>query len=86
MRALGNRRGHKRTIRTSRRTKGNSHKQIDVGFPLVIHAVLGANDIGDQLGFTAGFAPEMLPAVIVGKLAGGAAAVAVALLLTRKEA
>ena len=40
---------------------------------------------GDHLGFTAGFAPEMLPAVIVGKLAGGVAAVAVALLLTRKE-
>ena len=37
------------------------------------------------LGFTAGFAPEMLPAVIVGKLTGGIAAVAVALLLTQKN-
>ena len=49
-------------------------------------AVSAAFVFGDHLGFTAGFAPEMLPAVIVGKLAGGAAAVAVALLLTRKEA
>ena len=48
-------------------------------------AVSAAFVFGDHLGFTAGFAPEMLPAVIVGKLAGGVAAVAVALLLTRKE-
>jgi len=40
---------------------------------------------GDHLGFTAGFAPEYLPAVIVGKLTGGISAVAVALWLTRKE-
>ena len=49
-------------------------------------AVSAAFVFGDHLGFTAGFAPEMLPAVILGKLAGGVAAVAVALLLTRKEA
>ena len=49
-------------------------------------AVSAAFVFGDHLGFTAGFAPEMLPAVILGKLAGGAAAVAVALFLTRKEA
>ena len=49
-------------------------------------AVSAAFVFGDHLGFTAGFAPEMLPAVILGKLVGGVAAVAVALLLTRKEA
>ena len=49
-------------------------------------AVSAAFVFGDHLGFTAGFAPEMLPAVILGKLAGGVAAVVVALLLTRKEA
>ena len=49
-------------------------------------AVSAAFVFGDHLGFTAGFAPEMLPAMILGKLAGGVAAVAVALLLTRKEA
>ena len=40
---------------------------------------------GDHMGFTAGFAPQMLPAVLIGKLAGGVTAVAVALLLTRKK-
>ena len=49
-------------------------------------AVSAAFVFGDHLGFTAGFAPEMLPAVILGKLAGGLAAVAVAFVLTRKEA
>lgn len=51
----------------------------------VAFGVSAAFVFGDHLGFTAGFAPQMLPAVIVGKLAGGIAAVAVALLLTRKE-
>ena len=55
-------------------------KVINVAF-----AVSAAFVFGDHMGFTAGFAPEMLPAVIVGKLAGGITAVAVALLLTRKE-
>ena len=54
-------------------------KVVNVAF-----AVSAAFVFGDHLGFTAGFAPEMLPAVIVGKLAGGVTAVAVALLLTRK--
>ena len=54
-------------------------KVVNVAF-----AVSAAFVFGDHLGFTAGFAPEMLPAVIVGKLAGGITAVAVALLLTRK--
>lgn len=53
-------------------------KVVNIAF-----AVSGAFVLGDHLGFTAGFAPEMLPAVIVGKLVGGAAAVAVALWLTR---
>ncbi len=48
-------------------------------------AVSAAFVFGDHLGFTAGFAPEMLPAVIVGKLVGGVSAVAVAMLLTRRQ-
>ena len=48
-------------------------------------AVSAAFVFGDHLGFTAGFAPEMLTGVIVGKLAGGAAAVATALFLTREK-
>ena len=55
-------------------------KVVNIAF-----AVSAAFVFGDHLGFTAGFAPEMLPAVIVGKLAGGVTAVAVALWLTRKE-
>ena len=55
-------------------------KVVNIAF-----AVSAAFVFGDHLGFTAGFAPEMLPAVIVGKLAGGISAVAVALLLTKKE-
>ena len=49
-------------------------------------SVSAAFVFGDHLGFTAGFSPELLPAVIVGKLVGGVSAVAVALLLTKKEA
>lgn len=55
-------------------------KVVNIAF-----AVSGAFVFGDHLGFTAGFAPEMLPAVIVGKLVGGVSAVAVALWLTRNE-
>ena len=55
-------------------------KVVNVAF-----AVSAAFVFGDHMGFTAGFAPEMLPAVIAGKLAGGVSAVAVALLLTRKK-
>lgn len=55
-------------------------KVVNIAF-----AVSAAFVFGDHLGFTAGFAPEMLPAVIVGKLAGGISAIAVALLLTRKH-
>lgn len=51
----------------------------------VAFAVSAAFVLGDHLGFTAGFAPELLPGLIVGKLTGGICAVALALLLTRKE-
>lgn len=51
----------------------------------IAFAVSAAFVLGDHLGFTAGFAPEMLISVIVGKLAGGISAVAVALFLTRNN-
>ena len=54
-------------------------KVVNIAF-----AVSAAFVFGDHLGFTAGFAPEMLPAMIVGKLVGGVSAVLVALWLTRK--
>ena len=54
-------------------------KVVNIAF-----AVSAAFVFGDHMGFTAGFAPEMLPAVIVGKLTGGITATAVALWLTRK--
>ena len=56
-------------------------KVISIAF-----AVSGAFVFGDHLGFAAGFAPEALPAMIAGKLAGGVSAIAVAMWLTRKEA
>lgn len=56
-------------------------KIINIAF-----AVSAAFVFGDHLGFTAGFAPEMLLSVIAGKLAGGISAVLVAMWLTRKEA
>lgn len=55
-------------------------KVVNIAF-----AVSAAFAFGDHMGFTAGFAPEMLPAVIVGKLTGGVSAVAVALWMTRKK-
>ena len=55
-------------------------KVVNIAF-----AVSAAFVFGDHLGFTAGFAPEMLPGLIVGKLVGGVSAVAVALWLTRKR-
>jgi len=55
-------------------------KVVNIAF-----AVSAAFVFGDHLGFTAGFAPQMLPAMILGKLAGGICAIAVALLLTRKK-
>ena len=58
----------------------NRGKVVNIAF-----AVSAAFVFGDHMGFTAGFAPEMLPAMIAGKLAGGVSAIAVALLLTRKK-
>ena len=55
-------------------------KVVNIAF-----AVSAAFVFGDHLGFTAGFAPEMLSSMIVGKLVGGVAAVVVALWLTKKE-
>ena len=55
-------------------------KVVNIAF-----AVSAAFVFGDHLGFTAGFAPEVLPGMIVGKLVGGAASVVLALLLTKKE-
>ena len=58
----------------------NRGKVVNIAF-----AVSAAFVFGDHLGFTAGFAPEMLLAMIVGKLAGGVSAIFVALWLTKKE-
>ena len=55
-------------------------KVINIAF-----AVSAAFVFGDHLGFTAGFAPEMIGPMIVGKLVGGVSAIAVAMWLTRKE-
>lgn len=55
-------------------------KVVNIAF-----AVSAAFVFGDHLGFAAGFAPELLPALILGKLAGGFSALGLALLLTRKE-
>ncbi len=54
-------------------------KVVNIAF-----AVSAAFVFGDHLGYTAGFAPDMLPGMIVGKLAGGITAAALALWLTRK--
>ena len=55
-------------------------KVVNIAF-----AVSAAFVFGDHLGFAAGFAPEMIGPMILGKLAGGASAVAVALWLTKGE-
>lgn len=55
-------------------------KVVNIAF-----AVSAAFVFGDHLGFTAGFAPELLGPVILGKLAGGISAVLAALALTRRE-
>ena len=55
-------------------------KVVNIAF-----AVSAAFVFGDHLGFTAGFAPAMMGAMIVGKLVGGISAIAVAMWLTRKE-
>ncbi len=57
----------------------NRGKVLNVAF-----AVSAAFVFGDHLGFTAGFAPDYLLSVIIGKLVGGVSAVALAMLFTRK--
>ena len=54
-------------------------KVVNIAF-----AVSAAFVFGDHLGFAAGFAPEMILPMIVGKLAGGVAAVVVALFVVRE--
>ena len=51
----------------------------------VAFAVSAAFVFGDHLGFTAGFDATMIVPMIVGKLISGVTAVAVAMLITRKE-
>lgn len=51
----------------------------------IAFAVSAAFVFGDHLGFTAEFAPQMLPALIIGKLTGGISAIAVAMLLTKEK-
>lgn len=48
-------------------------------------AVSGAFVFGDHLAFTAGFDPEVIPALIVGKLCAAAASVVLALLMTKEK-
>ena len=55
-------------------------KVVNIAF-----AVSAAFVFGDHMGFTAGFAPEVLPAMIVSKLVGGISAVVVALWLTKEK-
>jgi len=55
-------------------------KVVNIAF-----AVSAAFVFGDHLGFTAGFAPEMIGPMIIGKLVGGISAVAVAMWLTKKD-
>lgn len=55
-------------------------KVVNIAF-----SVSAAFVFGDHLGYAAGFAPEMIGPMIVGKLVGGVSAVAVALWLTRQE-
>ena len=55
-------------------------KVVNIAF-----AVSAAFVFGDHMGFTAGFAPDWIPAMIVAKLVGGISAVVVALWLTKKD-
>ena len=52
----------------------------------VAFAVSAAFVFGEHLGFTAGYAPELLVPMIVAKLVSGVTAVAVAMVLTRRKA
>lgn len=65
---------------------GMLHEMDDRGKVLnVAFAVSAAFVFGDHLGFTAGFAPELLAPMMIAKLISGISAVAVAMLLTRRE-
>ena len=55
-------------------------KVVNIAF-----AVSAAFVFGDHMGFTAGFAPEMIGPMIAGKLVGGISAVIVALWLTKRD-
>lgn len=55
-------------------------KALNIAF-----AVSAAFVFGDHLGFAAGFAPELIGPMILGKLAGGLTAIAAALWLTRGQ-
>ena len=55
-------------------------KVVNIAF-----AVSAAFVFGDHLGFTAGFAPEMIGPMIIGKLVGGISAVTVAMWLTKRD-
>ena len=41
--------------------------------------------LGDHLGFIAGFAPDMIAAIVISKLAGGIAAVVIALMISQSK-
>ena len=58
----------------------NRGKVVNVAF-----AVSAAFVFGDHMAFAAGFAPEYLVPLIIGKLAGGISGVFVALILTKKD-
>ena len=58
----------------------NRGKVVNIAF-----AVSAAFVFGDHMGFTAGFAPQVLPAMIVSKLVGGISAIFVALWLTKTK-
>ncbi len=51
----------------------------------IAFSVSAAFVFGDHLGFTAGYRPDMIVPVIVGKLAGGLAAAIAAILITREK-
>ena len=55
-------------------------KVINIAF-----SVSAAFLLGDHLGFAAGFQPEMLVPMMLGKLAGGLSALVLALLITKKD-
>lgn len=74
------------TLANSIATFGMAKDMDDRGKVLNIAFAVSASFVfGDHLGFTAGFAPELLVAMIAGKLAGGISAIAVAMLMTKKK-